>query len=701
MNGKSEIMSWTQSVTVDGPLALSADLSPGVPSESLSVTVEVDGQTLIDYNPGCNVPGKQPDAAREPAAPEQIQSVEELYLTGVHLDQYHHATMRPEAYWQEALRRDPADSRSHNALGLWRLRRGEFECAAEHFEAAIKRLTLLNPNPRDGEPFYNLGVVRRYQQLDQEAYKAFFKATWNAAWRGPAFFALAEIEAKNKRWDSALNHVRQSLRAEADNLNARGLLCTILENLGDRSGADTIALETLAIDPMDIGLRWRQGIAPANGQERLDLAFDLLRAGLCEESSKVLQSADLKARDGSVPMILLTLCSMQAGLGMPDAAASFSDAIKAPLDYCFPSRLDELQLLSSMAAQHPECGAIHYLLGNILYSFRRHIEAIAAWEKASRLLPSLATVWRNLAIAYFNVSGQRDSATDAFERAFQANHADARILYERDQLWKRIGKTPQCRLIELLRYPALTSRRDDLSVELATLMNQVGKPEQALELLLHRKFQPWEGGEGLVLEQYVRARLLLGRRALQKGDASEARTEFHGALEVRENLGEATHPLADRSEIYYWLGIACERLGEKDEAIVCWKRAASRIADIRQMSLLPISEMTYWNALAQQRLGGGAEANSIFKRIYEYSIELETTEPKIDYFATSLPTMLLLNQDLSSQNLISARFLRAQGLTGLGRAAEAETLLREVLAMDANHSCATDLLDQMQMQGIS
>ena len=206
-------------------------------------------------------------------------------MTGVHLDQYRHATRRPEAYWEEALKRDPGDSRTHNALGLWRLRRGELERAAEHFEAAIARITSLNPNPRDGEPFYNLGVAQRYQQKDKEAYDAFYKATWNAAWRGSAYFALAEIDAKSERWEMALDHVRRSLRADADNLNARALLCSILDRLGDRAGAESAARETLAIDPMDIAARWRLGIAPANGQQRLDLAFDLERAGLDKEAA--------------------------------------------------------------------------------------------------------------------------------------------------------------------------------------------------------------------------------------------------------------------------------------------------------------------------------------------------------------------------------------------------------------------------------
>ena len=697
INGESEIGSWTQSVTVAEPLVLTAKLPAGLKKEALSVIVDEGHRTLIEYNPGNTVSAKAPAVAREPAAPELISSIEELYLTGVHLNQYRHATRRPELYWEEALRRDPGDSRTHNALGLRRLRRGELVRAAEHFEAAIARITNLNPNPRDGEPFYNLGVTNRYQQRDKEAYGAFYKAAWNAAWRGPAYLALAELDAKGKRWATALDHVRRSLAADADNLNARALLFSILERLGDKSGADSAAREIFAIDPLNIAARWRQGIAPANGQQGLDLAFDLQRAGFDKEAAEVLRCADMEARDGSVPIILLVLYSIETSLGSPAAAITLSHALHAPLDYCFPSRLEELLLLETITAQQPECGALYYLLGNILYNFQRHEEAISAWEQTVKLSPELATAWRNLGIANFNVRGDKDAALVAFDRAFQANPNDGRVLYERDHLWKRVSEPPQHRLTELLRYPLLIQTRDDLSVEVATLRNQMGQPSQALDLLLHRKFQPWEGGEGLVVGQYVRARLLLGRRALEKGDAAMAQAEFHSALEAPENLGEAKHPLANQGDIYYWLGATCQHLGETEKARAWWRHATDQKGDFQQMSVQNISAMTYWSALAHQRLGEDSEATSIFRSIYDYSIHLESTEPVIDYFATSLPAMLLLNEDLAQRNTIQARFLRAQALAGLTRTTEAEALLLEVLEMDINHSGAADLLDQIRM----
>ena len=69
---------------------------------------------------------------------------------------------------------------------------------------------------------------------------------------------------------------------------------------------------------------------------------------------------------------------------------------------------------------------------------------------------------------------------------------------------------------------ALVDNRDDLSVELMTLYNSSGCPEEALRLLLARHFQPWEGGEGTVLAQYVRANMLPAQRALTQDDAHAA-----------------------------------------------------------------------------------------------------------------------------------------------------------------------------------
>ena len=197
-----------------------------------------------------------------------------------------------------------------------------------------------------------------------------------------------------------------------------------------------------------------------------------------------------------------------------------------------------MQILQRAIAVKPDSGSAHYLLGNFLYDRRRHQEAIHHWREAARLRPDFPTVWRNLGIALFNVLHDTTEARAAFDRAAALAPSDGRILYERDQLWKKLGERPERRLQELDLHGPIVAARDDLSIERATLLNQLGRPAEALDILLRRQFQPWEGGEGLVLAQYVRARLLLGRAALAQGTAKEALAHFKAALQVPRNLGE-------------------------------------------------------------------------------------------------------------------------------------------------------------------
>ena len=167
---------------------------------------DADGNEIISYQPKPRVENEVPPPAVEPLLPEEIESIEELYLTGLHLEQYRHATRKPEIYWLEGLKRDPLDSRCNNAVGLWLLRRGEFDSAAIHFRKAIERLTERNPNPKNGEPFYNLGLCLQFQGSNSiESYRSFYKASWNQAWAAPAFFALAQIDCQRKIGKRLLN----------------------------------------------------------------------------------------------------------------------------------------------------------------------------------------------------------------------------------------------------------------------------------------------------------------------------------------------------------------------------------------------------------------------------------------------------------------------------------------------------------------
>ncbi len=686
------------------PLTREIVLAGRLAETDLRVSVRnAHGAEVIAFQPQEHTAGAVPPAAEEPPPPRDLSNADELYLAGLHLEQYRHATRCPSLYWREALRRDPGDARCNHALGLWHLRRGEFPAAEVLFRKAIERLTRRNANPSDGEPFYNLGLCLRFLGRECEAADAFHKAAWNQAWVAAASHALGEWEARQGRWREAAGCLERALRFNADNSKARNLLAMVLERLGETQRARRLARESLALDRLDWWARLLCGRPAARDlQTRLDLAHDLARGGFFAEAIELLQRPWPRAGDlpdqswGAAPLVHYTLGWLCEQLGrLADARRHRRRAAAASPDYCFPARLEEIAILEAAMRANPSDARAPYYLGNLLYDRRRHEEAIVLWERSAALDPAFSIVWRNLGIGYFNIRRQPAKARAAYEKAVAAAPEDARLRFERDQLWKRGGVSPARRLRELQRRPDLVRRRDDLSVEVCALYNQTGLHDQALELLASRRFQPWEGGEGQALGQHVRTRLALGRRALRNGDASEALRHFEQALACPVNLGEARHPLANHSDILYWLGSACAALGRKPEARGHWRAAASFRGDFQQMSVRAFSEMTCYSALCLRKLGESRRARALLKALLRHARQLEKTPARIDYFATSLPALLLFDENLQERQLTDALFLQAQARFGLGQNPEARRLLRTVLRRDPNHPMAADLLDEL------
>jgi tetratricopeptide (TPR) repeat protein len=698
--GVHDLKDWNCGLDASQAFVEEFALPDGIGERDIVVVVEAQGKVLLRYSPGEIEVKPPPVPATEPPPPADIRTAEELYFIGLHLEQYRHATRRPEAYWQEAIWRDPEDHRANNALGKWHLRRGEFEQAESCFRRTIARATRWNANPYDGEPFYNLGLSLRYLEREKEAYDAFYKATWNAAWKSAAFYALAQCDAGQQRWAEADAHLAESLATNTRNLNARNLAAIVKVRLGLQSEADAMVAETRRLDALDIWSRYLAlGELPQGGRKIFLLASLNMSAGLWSEAAGILERADTTMRDGFSPLLLYALAKCYDQLGKHGLSVkTYNLAAGAPSDYCFPSQPEEMILLGDAIAANPGDARANYYLGNLLYNAGRCDEAIRHWERSVELDASFPTALRNLGIAYFNVAGDAELAKRAFDRALANAPEDARILYERDQLWKRTGTPAELRLAELQKFPELLEERDDLAVEVATLHNQLNSPDKALELLLRRRFQPWEGGEGLVLAQYSRANLKLGQKALLEGDAARAVLCFDSALRPPHTLGEAKHLLANQSDIAYWLGEAYSALGDTRRAREWWHKAARQRGDFQQMAVQPVSGMTYWSALALRRLGDSAAAEELLHRVEAHADYLENQPPRIDYFATSLPTMLLFEVDLAKQTRLEADFLRAQALCGLGRTSQAESILSTVLARDCNHMDAADLLAQIERQ---
>src|SRR5262249_37742610 len=156
-------------------------------------------------------------------------------------------------------------------------------------------------------------------------------------------------------------------------------------------------------------------------------------------------------------------------------------------------------------------------------------------------------------------------------------------------------------------------------------------------------------------------------------------SHFEKALASPRNLSEAKHLLANQSNIHYWLGCALSALGDKKLARQYWRRAATFTGDFQRMSVRLVSEMTYYSARALEKLGRRAAARKLLRDLLAFGRKLQNTPAEIDYFATSLPTMLLFDDNLQFRQETTALFLQAQAHLGLRKSSRARVLLKTVL----------------------
>ena len=682
-------------------------------AHDLTVSVrDSGGRTLISYRPARPSIEQVPDAAKPLPPAKELKTNEQLYLAGLHLEQYRHATYEPEAYYLEGLERDPSDIRLNTAYGTLLLRRGLLKESEAHFRKAVASLTWRNPNPYDGEAYYGLGMTLKRQGRLEEAFAALYKAVWSAAWQDAGYFSLAQIAAEKGADEEALDLAERSLVRNSRNYKARQLKAALLRRTGRADEALAFAEETLRLDAADFGAanervlalrgigRTEEAALAADELKRfmrgdahnhLQLASDYAAAGLFEEAIESLARIVPSPEAEAYPMAHYAMAYLLDRAGKPGPAASHRRAGRAASpDYCFPNTAFDLLTLEAALEADPDDDKAHYYLGNLLYDKKRYEEAIGHWERSRDVRGDYATVHRNLALGYFNKRGDAASALASLEKAFSCDPEDARVFYELDQLLKKLGRSPRERLDRMARHSGLVSQRDDLYVEYVALLNLEAMHREALDALDARRFHPWEGGEGKVAGQYVHAHVELGKRELAEGRFEEAAGLLTRALTYPDNLGEGKLAGTKENQVYYYLGCAYEGLGKPEEAVRCWRQASEGLEE-------PASAMFYndqppetifYQGLAWKKLGRADEANKRFNKLIDYAEKHLFDDVRMDYFAVSLPDFLVFDDDLNVRNRLHCRFMRGLGLLGTGRRREALADLDEALRLDASHQGA-------------
>lgn len=665
----------------------------------LNLSITAGGRTLLTWHSEPDEVKPIPDAAEAALLPEEIKTTEQLYLTGLHLEQYRHATYNPVDYYEEALRRDPLDVRNNNALGLWYIRKGRFERAEKYLRTAVRVLMKRNPNPYDGEPIYNLGLALKYQGRTDEAYDQFYKSTWNGAWQDAGYFACAQISLMCNRLDDALDEIDRSLIRNWHNHKARALKATLLRKAGRNDEALKLIEESLGIDRFNYGCLFEKYLITgdddtlqllktmmrrcANNYD--EIALDYCAAGCTCEALKLWNIA---IEEGALtPMTYYYMGWCNAATDAEAAKELFAKAEAYPSDYCFPNRLEVVLALNCAMAHLPRAAKAPYYLGCLYYDKRQYDLAIKAWERSAAADEKFPTVWRNLALAAFNKQGDKDKAVRLMEKAFALDDTDARVLMELDQLYKCMRRPHAERLALLRKYGNLVAKRDDLLLEEITLLNQTEQYEEAKTKLDAHIFHPWEGGEGKVPAQYQFARVELAKKAIAEGRYADAVSLFEECLVYPHHLGEGKLYGAQNNDFYYLMGVAYDAMNQTDKARQCWLKATEGptepAAALYYNDAKP--DKIFYQGMALLKLGRTGEANGRFHKLVNYGEKHLFDKVRMDYFAVSLPDLLIWEDDLQVRNEIHCKYMMALGYYGLGNKEKSNRYLKEAEALDINH----------------
>jgi tetratricopeptide (TPR) repeat protein len=703
--GERTVLEETAGIAPDAPFARDVPLPAGVKETDLRLAVfSSSGKELVAYDDRPRPQTPEPKRYVPPPAPRQVRTVEELYLAGLRFEQFHNPYFDPEAYYREALRRDPGDARTNTALGILAFRRGRWEDAERHLSAAVDRLTANHTRAKSGEAHYYLGLTLVARGKSEAAREAFAASGWDLAFTAAA--ALEEARLESARGDAAraLALLDHALASNAQDTEALVLKAALLRWAGRADEAFRQASAALAIDPLDpFGARERRlareaGARPPTAdpaldaveaaalralgedQPALELAHDYASAGFVDDALAVLQARlpasqpDAKAD----PLVAYTLGWVLERKGdAAGGAAAYRRAAGLPADYCFPFRLESIDVLERAMAVDPKDARAPYYLGNLLYDLQPE-RAIALWERARGLDPGFARVHRNLAFAYARTRGDLALAVASQEKAVKLETHEPRLFYELDQLLAWTKAPLATRLQWLQASPPTVMRREITRGRLARVQALMGRHDDALATLAEGRFHVWEGERG-IHEVYVQARLQKGRARLSKGNVAGALEEFRATVPVPANIEVGSAAGSHLAAVHHHIGLALEALGRKDEAAAAFRESAASPA--------PLPDCHYWIGRSLEKLGRQGEARRHFER-------LAATLPHAVDASRPLEPRMDMRETMANDH-----YLRALGLLGLGRTAEAGTALARALEADPDHLGAALLRRSLAVAG--
>ncbi len=599
--------------------AIQLPINSEINADQLSITVTAqNGQRIAHYATAPKNAEEIPEPWVDIPGPDQFNTAQDLHQAGVHVEQYRSPKDLPERYWETALLRDPNYAPALIDLGTLKYKRGQFAEAQVLLEKARDVLTRHNGNPRSGEVFFTLGLTLKAQGALDDAYDAFYKATWNEAMCSRGMTQLAAIDCQRGEYATMLEHAEAALSHASDNLLATAFSIIAELKQGNESAARKRIQNALQKDPLHLLVRYLKhrveqrpiadfvaSLKSSPSQTCLDIAYELQSAACHTEAIELLEQLD-GACDPMVPYQLAALYLEGGDEKRAKKALAQAEAISDFSTY--PFRLEEMAALQRVIECFPKATAkANDYLGGLLYDKYRYSEAAKKWERSIQLDSTFSATYRNLAVAYYSHLNRKNEVLPLLQEALALSPGDDQLIYEISYVMTKLP-LPAMKRIQFLQEHCDTQKplRDDIALEWARAHNQAENPEAALTLLNQHHFVPCEGGEHAVVEQYMFAHHQLGRMEYRQGNYAAALTHFEDAQSLPDQLEAGLWHEVLLVPHQFYAAACLTQLGESERAQELYQHILQLSIDYFSNMHLP--ELPVYQARVLQTLGQAARA---------------------------------------------------------------------------------------------
>lgn len=574
----------------------------------VTVSVTENGKAVAEYTEQDFDKYNMPEVISDMPPAAGINSAQELYLAGVHVEQYRDPAVMPDAYWKEALKRDINHIPSLIAMARYEYSRYDLDAAESYITKAIKNLRIFNERTQSGEAYYIYAQILEAKQDYKKAYDYYYKSSWAADCVGRAMTRISLLDIRNGDFENAVRHSETALDYGRNN-NLAIAVCTIANRkLGNTEKASELIGNQLKNDPLDHTVRYLSGcenfylcLDSDPVQTCLDIAFDFSHMGLYEDIVNLLENLP-SDRKNVISAYTLGYYKYLCGR---DGKSEYVTAENMTLGKTYPFRFEEIAVLSDVI-KRTDSEKAKMLLGCLYYNKRHYEKAAELWSECGDYISK-----RNLAVAYFSHLDRKDEALPIMEDLLKIRPDDEQLLYETVVLMDKTGINPEKKIDTILSHKVT---RDDILTELAKAYNQAFMPDKAIETLMSHKFIPCEGGEHAIADQYMFAYLVKGRTAYGNADYISALEYFRCGQALPQSLGAGIWNHCKLVPLKYHEALCLEKLGEKEEADKIFRYISG--ITVEYFSNMHLKELPYWQAKSFEHLGEQLKAQQLITKYY-------------------------------------------------------------------------------------